>query len=164
MYFQWTWFPCLFRERTMFIVCFSSVFGLWISKTHTLSFQKTYLVFSKYIETFKHILFLYFYRVKTENKHTIHIVCKLSISSSDFWFYPEEFTISGITQVYFYCLSSWFAFTRNENDEIFKQTLWQTWSLQQECFAHYLNSPVSSEQLQTHPVSGWRLVFLREKI
>ena len=70
----------------MFTVCFFSVFALRILKivtcTVTLYFQKTCYVFSNYMEISIHILSLYVYRLTTENKRTIDLVCGFSISSS----------------------------------------------------------------------------------
>ena len=70
----------------MFTVGFFSVFALQILKivtcTVTLYFQKTCHVFLKYMEISIHILSLYVYRLTTENKRTIDLVCEFSFSSS----------------------------------------------------------------------------------
>ena len=76
-------FHVYLKIHAMFMVYFSSVFTLLISKTqycffkeHTMSFQKTWKVLNTYF-------FLYFYRLNTENTHAIHIIYELSISSSE---------------------------------------------------------------------------------
>ena len=68
------------RNRLCTMTCSSSVLTLWILKTHNLCFWETNHVCQKYTEMFFNILSLYFYKLDTENMHTIHIVCWLSIS------------------------------------------------------------------------------------
>ena len=64
-------------------VCFFFVLALRILKnscTVTLYFQKTCHVFSEYMEISIHKLSLYVYRLITENKRTIDLVCEFSNS------------------------------------------------------------------------------------